>query len=75
MAEEWVDNHCGSKYWTIIRLADTLCSVVICINCDNSNPTDFDSLDWDKIVYGWLDTKEEAEDWVSKIVPIAINIK
>ena len=29
--------------------------VVICINCDNSNPTDFDSLDWDKIVYGWLD--------------------
>ena len=23
MAEEWVDNHCGSKYWTIIRLADT----------------------------------------------------
>ncbi len=23
MAEEWVDNNCGSKYWTIIRLADT----------------------------------------------------
>ena len=19
-AEEWVDNHCGSKYWTIIQL-------------------------------------------------------
>ena len=22
MAEEWVDNHCGSKYWTIIKLND-----------------------------------------------------
>ena len=19
-AEEWVDNHCGTKYWTIIKL-------------------------------------------------------
>ena len=22
MAEEWVDNNCGSKYWTIIKLND-----------------------------------------------------
>ena len=22
IAEEWVDNHCGSKYWTIIKLND-----------------------------------------------------
>tara|TARA_B110000503_G_C6938047_1_gene325678 strand:- start:79 stop:267 length:189 start_codon:yes stop_codon:yes gene_type:complete len=22
LAEEWVDNHCGSKYWTIIKLND-----------------------------------------------------
>ncbi len=22
MAEEWVDNNCGSKYWSIIRLND-----------------------------------------------------
>lgn len=21
-AEEWVDNNCGSKYWTIIKLND-----------------------------------------------------
>lgn len=22
-AEEWVDNHCGSKYWTIVKLSGT----------------------------------------------------
>ena len=22
MAEEWVDNNCGAKYWTIIKLND-----------------------------------------------------
>ena len=22
MAEEWVDNNCGSKHWTIIKLND-----------------------------------------------------
>jgi hypothetical protein len=22
-AEEWVDNHCGKKYWSIVKLNDT----------------------------------------------------
>jgi hypothetical protein len=39
--------------------------VVICINCNNPDLdlTDFHHLDWNKIVYGWFDTKEDAEDW------------
>lgn len=23
MAEEWVDDHCGKKYWIIVKLNDT----------------------------------------------------
>ena len=51
--------------------------VVICINCNNPDLdlTDFHHLDWNKIVYGWFDTKEDAEDWSWKNCQKGYTIK
>tara|TARA_B100001559_G_C16411772_1_gene580714 strand:+ start:205 stop:420 length:216 start_codon:yes stop_codon:yes gene_type:complete len=39
--------------------------IVICINCNNPDLdlTRFHHLDWENIVYGLFNSKQEADDW------------